>query len=74
MKKKGYAESLKNLNIFLKTIMLFHVVCTSVQKNLPSNVAQQIIKSGLGQTKIITTTYILACKIIVTSHIAPNIV
>lgn len=55
--------------------MLFHVVCTSVQeKNLPSNVAQQIIKSGLGQTKIITTTYILACKIIVTSHIAPNIV
>lgn len=59
----------------LKTTMLFHVVCTSVQKkNLPSNVAQQIIKSGLGQTKIITTTYILACKIIVTSHIAPNIV
>ena len=44
------------------------------KKKLPSNVAQQIIKSGLGQTKIITTTYILACKIIVTSHIAPNIV
>ena len=42
------------------------------KKNLPSNVAQQIIKSGLGQTKIITTTYILACNIIVTSHIAPK--
>jgi len=59
----------------LKTIQCYSMLFVlQSKKNLPSNVAQQIIKSGLGQTKIITTTYILACKIIVTSHIAPNIV